>query len=345
MTQSVLKPNIQNESRPPLIWDNRWIANHGIGRFAKEMYPTAPKRAIPPKGNFNTIFEPLDPIKLYRSCKKKRAWFISPGYNGPLGWASQTILTIHDLMLIQFKAYGNIKSRLYFANIVRRACRAAPFTFTVSQFTKQCICEWASIPEEKVVVVPNGISSAFNSNALPSQLERPYFLAFANSKAHKNIPGILQGFKNSVASKTHLLLFIGNENKEIAQEAQALGLESQIKYSGPLAEHELASAYKGATATLLPSFYEGFGLPIVESMAVGTPVITSNITAMPEIAGDASILVDPYSVENITGAIDSLTENSSLHQKLADAGRLRAKLYNWDHSRSIWARTLQQIIS
>ena len=111
-----------------------------------------------------------------------------------------------------------------------------------------------------------------------------------------------------------------------------------------ISEELLPSYYKGADALMFASLYEGFGLPIVEAMAVGTPVLTSNITAMPEVAGGAALLVNPYSVEDIRRGIDTIVTDLQLRSTLSRRGLERVKMFSWDRSREIWSKSLMSIV-
>jgi glycosyltransferase involved in cell wall biosynthesis len=295
-------------------------------------------------GNFKSIFSPQDPFKLRRKCASNRAWFVSPGYNGPISWSHKSIITVHDLMLIDFMPYRKLKTRIYFDYIVKRICQHSPLIYTVSEFTKQAICNWSNAKPENIVIVPNGVSDSFSTSATPRPSEMPYYLAFTNTKAHKNIPGIIKGFKNSSFSKAHKLLFVGEPDETLKAMVAGEKLSNNVEYAGVLTERELASAYKGAIATLFPSFYEGFGLPIIESMSVGTPVITSNLTSMPEIAGSAAILINPHESDHITDSINRVTDDSSLRDALRAQGLVRAGNYEWVKSRKVWRNALERVI-
>ena len=123
-----------------------------------------------------------------------------------------------------------------------------------------------------------------------------------------------------------------------------LGISNQIMFTGFISDSELPSYYKGAIALLFPSLYEGFGLPAIEAMACGTPVLTSNITSLPEVVGDCGILIDPYNVEAITKGINTMYANKELRHKLSIEGKKRSKAFDWDKTAKIIHDTISKVL-
>ncbi|HOO40830.1 MAG TPA: glycosyltransferase family 1 protein, partial [Syntrophales bacterium] len=127
------------------------------------------------------------------------------------------------------------------------------------------------------------------------------------------------------------LIFTGNPNEKLMSLARNLDVEKRVEFMGRVPEGDLPGLYRGALALIFPSLYEGFGLPVVEAMACGTPVLTSNTTSLPEVAGDAALLVDPTSVEQIKGGIERLCSDPELRRMLSEKGLQRVKLFKWEN--------------
>jgi len=202
---------------------------------------------------------------------------------------------------------------------------------TVSEFSKKRVADFSGVSPEKIIIVGNGVSEAFSEVGSRFELDggTVYFLGISNGKIHKNNRKVVDGFvRANLGSKVNLL-FAGPPSKEVSSYIKSLGVADRIKFMGRLSEGELASLYRGALALIFPSLYEGFGLPIIEGMACGTPVITSNCTAMPEIAGSAALLVDPRSADEIGEAVGLIFRNPELRRTMSEKGIVRARDFKW----------------
>lgn len=328
------------------VVDSRWISDNGIGRFARELISNnkqAPFEIYSIEGHFGDIFKLLDPIYL-KLRLSKGCFYVSPSYNCPVFNAGKSILTLHDLMHFKFAEYRSLKNVFYYDYLVKPVCKKSPLIFTVSEFTKQEIVKWAGISEDKIVVVYNGVDDKYHVNVEPYKADAPYVFYIGDKKPHKNIKRLIEAFSLSSISNTHILMMSGVEHHEAKSWASEFGVQDKVKFSGFIPEEQLPSYYKGAALLALPSLYEGFGLPIIEAMAVGTPVLTSNLTSMPEIAGDAALLIDPYDVQDIASGLDRLVRDNSMREMLIKKGVKRASFFNWDKSREIWNKSLLNVI-
>ncbi|WEH91632.1 glycosyltransferase family 1 protein [Acinetobacter soli] len=155
----------------------------------------------------------------------------------------------------------------------------------------------------------NGVSSAFHKDVQPYLPGFPYIFIVGNRKLHKNEDRALRAFAQADIDKNIHVLFSGKPSDQLVSTAKELQIEDRVKFLGRLSEDELASTYKGALCLLFPSLYEGFGLPVIEAMACGTPVITSNTTSLAEISDDSCILVNPLSITEISKAIEKATSD------------------------------------
>ena len=274
---------------------------------------------------------PLDSWFLARTLKDvaRNDLFFSPGYNTPLFCRSPFIFTIHDLSHIYCPEISSPPIRLYYATVMKRACRRAARILAVSEFTRTQIIDWSGVSPEKVSNVGCGVDPAYDPNGDSYGLPFPYFLSVTNRKRHKNEYRMVEAFaKASLDPRIHLVL-TGESTPGLVGCIEAHQLRSRVNFVGIVPEERLPSLYRGAEALIFPSLYEGFGLPILEAMACGTPVVAANTTALPEVAGDAALLVDPTSVQQISRAMEQVVSDTSLRQQLREKGRMRAAEFSW----------------
>lgn len=324
------------------IFDTRWIGDHGIGRFAKELYARLTDfQSIKLGGHPSRPFDPVA-LEWYLSTVKPRLFF-SPGYNVPLGAPCPFAFCIHDLNHLATVGNSTSLKRSYYRYIIKPALRRAHVVFTVSDFSRRAICEWGNVPEHKVINVGNGVSGEFHPGASePCPVGHPYFLYVGNHRPHKNFERFLEAFARASLPIEYLVVSTGHPTNALRQTMERLKLAKRVLFAGNLSDARLAALYRSATALALVSLYEGFGLPIVEAMACGTPVLASTVASMPEIAGEAAVLVDPLDVDAIANALERLSSDESLRLVLKSSGLERAKLYNWDVVAQRVSSTLQQ---
>ena len=270
--------------------------------------------------------------------------FLSPGYNTPVFCASPFVFTIHDLTHIHCPESRRPHVQLYYATVVKRACRRAARIITVSEFTRKQIIEWSEVPPEKVVNVGNGIESTYHPQGDSYALGFPYLLSVSNRKPHKNEFRIVEAFAKANLDRRLRLVFTGETTKKLSHWIDTQQVRSRVEFIGNVAEENLPSLYRGAQALIYPSLYEGFGLPIIEAMACGTPVLTSNITAMPETAGSAALFVNPRSVEEIANAMERIIGDRSLRSQMRDQGIIRAAEFSWEATCLRVAQLLREIV-
>jgi glycosyltransferase involved in cell wall biosynthesis len=309
--------------------DARWEGNHGIGRFARELgVRLRDFQPIELRGNPQ---DPLDPMRLSAHLYRTRPdLYFSPGYNSPVSSPCPFVPTIHDLNHLVIPENSNALKRAYFRHLVLPAVRRSAAVLTVSEFSRQAICEWAQVPLSKVSNVGNGISSAFTTQGQKYIGIRPYILYVGNHKPHKNFARLLQSFAVSKLAPELVLLSTGDASLQYRNEIERLNLGRDVDFIGPQSDEQLAMLYRGAVALVLVSLYEGFGLPIVEAMACGTPVLTSNCASMPEVAGHAGLVVDPTSIESIANGLVKIAYDAELRLSLVTKGIDVAKRFSWD---------------
>jgi len=308
--------------------DQRWIGDHGIGRFARHVLQGLDYRPVPLSGH------PAAPLDAWRlglglSGLNRNDLFFSPGYNTPLYGSVRFVFTIHDLSHVYCPENTSPLIRLYYSTIMKRACHRAAGIFTVSEFTRRQIIEWADVTGEKVQNVGCGVDIAYGPAGSTYGFSFPYLLCVSNRKRHKNEFRTVEAFARSgLAHKVHLV-FTGNPSRELREHIGHHSLDASVHFAGVVPEAKLPALYRGALALVFVSLYEGFGLPILEAMACGVPVVTSNVTAMPEVAGDAALLVDPKSVEQIAETMMQIVGDDSMRRQLREKGLDRVARFSW----------------
>lgn len=319
-----------NKSLVAIQYDARWESQPGIGRFAREL-----RRRLPALTNLPLKGRPTSPIDCMRLGA--RLWnsttaFFSPGYNPPLTLPlvpiCPFIFTIHDLIFVNYRAEASWAKRRYFQHVVRPAARRAFKVFTVSEFSKREIMAWAGLSADRVEVIYNGVGETFTSVG-PRRQGMPYILYVGNQRAHKNVDNLLKALASLAAPYKVDLAITGSATPHTTAVIEQLGLRERVHFLGHLSDEDLATAYRGAIASVMPSHYEGFGLPVIESMACGTPVVCSNVTSLPEVAGDAAVLVEP-TAESIASGLTRLLSDPELQEELSKRGIARAADFTWE---------------
>jgi len=319
-----------------ILYDARWIGNHGIGRFARELL-----RLIPELKPFRTRrrpSHPLDPVLLGAALwLRSPTLFFSPGYNPPMGWPYPFVFTLHDLNHLRIPENSNPAKRAYYKYVIRPASHNAAFVLTGSEYSRKEVREWAGLEDEKVVAVSYGVGLPFTASGRRYDPGYPYLLYVGNRKPHKNLARLLKAFAISGVRKSVRLVLTGTRDSEISAQIEDLGLNGDVRFAESPADDGLADLYRGAEGLVFPSLYEGFGLPPLEAMACGVPVLTSNVCSLPEVVGDAAVLVNPFDVEDIADGIRRVIEDGSLRDGLRGKGLERARQFSWDETaRRTW---------
>jgi glycosyltransferase involved in cell wall biosynthesis len=314
--------------RNGLLCDARWIGPHGIGRFAHEVLLRLPEHRQLARGP-----KPLsaaDPLWL--TCRlaacRPRLYF-SPGFNPPPVCSAPFVFTIHDLIHLRVPAEGTPAKRLYYRLIVKPACRRASRVLTVSEYSRAQILQWSRLPPERVVNVGNGVGPPFQPDGPRRQPGFPYVLYVGNSRPHKGLLSLLLAFRRISCPDLRLVL-AGRLSAETTLRLDSLGIRHRTEIVNSPTDEDLAPLYRGAQMLVIPSLVEGFGLPALEAMACGTPVIASHATALPEVVGDAGVLVDPLDAAAIRREMESVLASPARRAALRANGLERAQHFTWD---------------
>ncbi len=274
-------------------------------------------------------------------------------YTGPLFCPTPLVVSVHDVSFLEHPEYFTPFRAAQLRCTVRRTVRAASRILTVSEFSKRSILEAYQLDEEKVEVLPNGVSSTFRpisrelaQRALKESrgLEAPFVLTVGDLQPRKNHLGLIRAFEQMIQAHPqlpHHLVVVGKSTwyePTIQAAVRRSSVASRIHFTGFVPDDELLRLYGACDLFVYPSFYEGFGLPILEGMACGRAVACSNTSGMLEVADSATILFDPHSENEIVLAMRDLLLNPELRSRMERLGMQRASIFSWERTA---ARTLE----
>lgn len=282
-------------------------------------------------------------------------------YVVPPGVKGKVSLYVYDMAYRVYpETIGQATLDMLNRNLVN-SCNRTDLIVTISEFSKKEIIKYLNVSEEKIAVVPCAVdSSIYNQQIDYSELKnvkkkfgisKEYFFYLGTLEPRKNIERLIEAYamliKRNDADKTPLLVLAGKNGwnyEEIYSKVKALGLESYVIFTGYIDASEAVILLKGAYTFVFPSIYEGFGLPPLEAMACGVPVITSNVTSLPEVVGDAGYLVDPFSINEICDAMIQITNDENERERLKAKGIERAKYFTWERSARLLQEAYKKII-
>ena len=277
-------------------------------------------------------------------CHLRRSLLWSPCTTGPLGVGLQ-VVTIHDCAFHDRAECFTPRFATWLQWLVPRLARRVRQILTVSQFSKGRIAEICRVPPDKIHVVQNGVDPRFHPATAEEiaaararfNLPERYVLSVGSLEPRKNLPRLLEAWQQvsqqliSNQPPSPKLVLVGTAANVFASAKLEAPVESVV-LTGYVPDEMLPALYSGAAAFVYPSLYEGFGLTVLEAMACGTPVICSSTTSLPEVAGDAAVLVDPNDVAAIGHAIQNLLTDEQLRRSLRARGLARARQCTWDRA-------------
>lgn len=304
--------------------------------------------------NFRTVLEPSPNYSVREQVhvpwvlhRERPDVYHAPHYVLPPAIRCRSVVTIHDCIHLMFPQYlPNRAAYAYARATMWAAARRSARVLTVSEASKRDILRYFDIPPEKVVVVYNGIDERFSVPPAAEdvarvreryQLDQRFVLYAGTIKPHKNLIRLIHAFHELRASGFDdvSLLISGDEISKLPALRRAVHehkLHKHVRFLGHLPDEMLAILYRLAAVFVFPSLYEGFGLPPVEAMASGTPVVTSNVSSLPEVTGDAALLVDPYDVDSIVDGLSRVLSDPALAQTMRQKGLVRAREFSWERS-------------
>ncbi len=317
---------------------------------------TRPCAAPQPEGlAVQEVEVPLSPEWVTRVWQRLRAPLSLEWFTGPLSVShgpdfvvppsrAPSVVTIHDLSFLVVPQYAHPRLRAYLTAAVPRSLRQSRAVVTVSEQVRREVIERYGLPPERVVAIPHGVTSGLMAPP-DDQAQRtlarlgvrePYFLMVGTIEPRKNHLTALEAFALLASRYPDLSLVIAGRpgwlSEPIMQAIHTAGARLPIRYLGPVADVDLPALYARSVALVYPSWYEGFGLPILEAMACGTAVITSVGGAPAEVAGDAALAVPPDRPEALAEAMERIMDDSALRGRLAKEGRRRAGSFSWERA-------------
>jgi glycosyltransferase involved in cell wall biosynthesis len=263
----------------------------------------------------------------------------SPAYTAPFWAGVPVVVTVHDVSYERHPEWYPYRSDRLRRTYYRRSATSASHILTVSNFSAGEIAAAYHIPPERITVAPLGVSPAFSSapasGRLPAGVNAPFLLHVGDLHARRNLPMVAKAVidaRRRCAGAAPTLVLTGID-RGVADAVRSVGLGAgtpeAVVLLGPVAEDSLHALYRCAAALVYPSYYEGFGLPIIEAMASGTPVIASRAAAIPELTGEAGLLLDPDDRQAWTDAIVAIVSDQALRARMRSAGLARARLFSW----------------
>ena len=283
---------------------------------------------------------------LPRRVAEDRPALLHVQYTAPLTCSAPIVVSVHDISFLEHPEYFTNFRAMQLRLTVRRTVRGASCVLTPSEFSKKRIIDAYQLADEKVVVLPNGVSSVFHpvarevaQRSMRTSLPQvPFILTVGDLQPRKNHLGLIQAFEDLIGAHPrlpHHLLVVGKETwhaSAVRAAAKKSQVADRIHFTGFVDDEELRRLYGACDLFVYPSFYEGFGLPILEAMACGRAVACSNTSAMPEVADSAALMFDPHSCRDLVFAMRDLLLNPELRQRMERLGVHRAAMFSWTNS-------------
>jgi glycosyltransferase involved in cell wall biosynthesis len=331
--------------RPEVLLDARWLRSggrrnvRGLARVAQEV-----ASRLPPFERLDgglPLLHPAEPLWLTATLARRRPGvFYSPGFNAPPTCPVPFVFTLFDLIHLHVPEESGAGKRLYYRLHVKPAVRRARAVLTGSEYSRAQIAEWSGVDPERVVVIGAAAGDAFTPEGEVHHAGFPYLLYVGNYKPHKNLARLVRAFAGLRHDTSLRLVLAGPAEPELLGLAQTVGVADRLVFLAQVPDERLPALYRGAVALVFPSLHEGFGLPPLEAMACGTPVVSSTATSLPEVVGAAAVAVDPFDVESIAAGIDAVVGDERLRRELSARGLEQAARFSWDETAR---RTLQAL--
>jgi glycosyltransferase involved in cell wall biosynthesis len=369
---------------PSIILDARTATDHfpGIGRYVVDLAAALPR--VAPDVSVTLLRDPsaptqrltlpdlptldcaVSPFALAQHWRVRQVLrsvsaelYHSPYYLMPYRVGLPMVFTCHDLIPLIFHEYFGARQRLIYRFTHQLALNTARMTIAVSHSTKNDLQRFFQVNPKRIVVVHEGVDAHFQppSRAALDRVKQRYVLPdhyvlyFGSNKPHKNVPHLVQAFaqSNLQSPASNLQLVIAGhwdarypQAKELVEQLQ---LQDCVKFIGPVPDADLPALYGGAELFVFPSEYEGFGLPVLEAMACGAPVVCSNRSSLPEVAGEAALLCDPDDATALARAIKQIVSDRSQQVERREHSLARAAQFTWERTAQQTAEVYRAVIA
>jgi glycosyltransferase involved in cell wall biosynthesis len=319
------------------------------------------------------VLPPLPPNFVLQPMPFGRAWTLGrlslemlrlppdilfvPAHVLPLINPPRSVVTIHDLGFLYHPEAHTRAQRLHHRLFTRLSAKRATHIITVSEAVKHDLQHFYGIPAAKIEVTYHGVHERFKPVTQSSMLEaaqkrygikQPYFLSVGTIQPRKNIARLIEAFAAAHATIDHHINLVlvgkrGWQTEKIERRAAELGIAESVHFAGYVSDQDLPAILSGALAFVFPSLHEGFGMPVLEAQACGTPVLASNVSALPEVVGDSGVLVDPYNVAAIANGLVRLASDPNLRDQLREQGLKHAASWTWERTAHQTLTVLEQI--
>ena len=287
--------------------------------------------------------------RIYKKLKLDLIFSTLP--EAPLWSQCRTVLMVHDIIPLHFPNFSPLTA--YYRYYVPLVLHEAEHIICNSQSTAQDIVKFYNIPINKITPILLGYDSHhFHSivedKSKSKSQECSYFLYVGRHAPYKNISRLISAFANLPANHEYQLWLAGSLDNRytpaLKKQVQEMGLVQRVRFLGYVPYDDLPKLFREAIALVFPSLWEGFGFPVLEAMGCGTPVITSNLSSLPEVAKDAAILIDPYKVEEITDAMMTIANDAGLRSHLSELGLVRASQFSWKKTGQATVEVLKEFM-
>ena len=271
----------------------------------------------------------------------------SPIPEAPLYSKPRSVVMCHDLIPLRFPRPTSPLTN-YFRYVVPQVLKQAEHIICNSQATADDLIDYYGIRASKITPILLGYDRAnFYPKEAANSIEAPYFLYLGRPDPYKNLSGLIKAFAALPNSDYHLAIAGSSDPRftpQLQQQAEELGIAQRVKWLDYLSYEELPVVISNAVALVFPTLWEGFGLPVLEAMACGTPVITSNLASLPEITGEAAILIDPYKRGEITSAMLAVAKDRELRSQLQKLSLQQAQKFSWKLTGARTKAVLEQFL-
>ncbi len=354
--------------------DARWLNFSGIGTYLRNILPGVianfPKKMFCLLGEKSVLatldgaersnvciieakapmYSLSEQLEIIRRIPKKTNLFWATHYNIPLFYQGRMLVTIYDLFHIAMPdLVGGLHKRWYAKTMFNRVRRKASAIITISHFSKKELIRFTGRETQEIYPIHLGVENSwFNIEESKNPHKNPYLLYVGNVKPHKNLKLLLKAFLSICNKIPHDLVIVGKKEGFITGDKivteESARLKGRVHFTGYVNNDILQQYFAHADALVLPSFYEGFGLPPIEAMAAGCPVAVSNTASLPEVCGEAAIYFDPYSFEDIANKILQIVTDTSLKNALIKKGKEHSRQFKWEKCVNETCRVINKLI-